>query len=603
MRKKLISILITSLLVIYELGLYRAFLKQPNCQETLYLNRNIYRETCLPNEEFVVPKDNIEINDYVIRQPAEYTQETSFNMSDYFNNLYTYSPMNCFGSCGYVSLIQLMSFYDTFFNDFIIPEEYDSYDMNQLTEQAVNLHSPGVRRESAGSDASSYYTFCHDTMNYNLQSKLTVLNNILYSTDNNNGVMIGGVFIPNFSSGIGGWSYENLLNHFYTPSTIGVQVQRYDNRTNNIYSQSDYVNIIKSHIDSGNPVIVHVLKPNGDASDTIRHSVVAYDYDDDNIYANFGYWYNDTHLPLLGGAFNYTEIYGVYSLDFSLYAHVHSNNYVFSNTGHCGCNLDDTIHIRGDRLFTNIAPTIFWMRDKNRSDEFYHICVQDETTGQELLAFNTDLNELKFSEIDWSYVITFVSTNIIFILDRTNNSVGYASQGTIKPKPTLSYDSFNIVSSDFNYTDFYPYSNVNQLVTKNNNCFDSNRLRCGYIQNEFINLSPRRSGAGQAYLELIFSSNIYVIEMAVSMWSDHELTTSSNATAFVQYKDINGVYQNIVDLYNDFEISKNRYQQDYLSIRMPSQTNCIRIYTSSEAIGNANKGRISLGEITIIYEN
>lgn len=37
-----------------------------------------------------------------------------FNMTTYFKNLSTYSPKNSYGSCGYVTFIQCLSYYDTF---------------------------------------------------------------------------------------------------------------------------------------------------------------------------------------------------------------------------------------------------------------------------------------------------------------------------------------------------------------------------------------------------------------------------------------------------------------------------------------------------------
>ena len=50
------------------------------------------------------------------------------NITKYFKNLYKYSPENSYGSCGYVSFIQYLSYYDTFYNDSIIPENYEQYD-------------------------------------------------------------------------------------------------------------------------------------------------------------------------------------------------------------------------------------------------------------------------------------------------------------------------------------------------------------------------------------------------------------------------------------------------------------------------------------------
>lgn len=76
---------------------------------------------------YVAPKSAFD-DEYVVEANVEYNAGSAFNMSDYFRNLYDYSPLNrAGGSCGFVSLINLLTFYDTFFNDDVIPEQYDAH--------------------------------------------------------------------------------------------------------------------------------------------------------------------------------------------------------------------------------------------------------------------------------------------------------------------------------------------------------------------------------------------------------------------------------------------------------------------------------------------
>lgn len=538
--------------------------------------------------------NGIYINDYVSRQPGNYHQITSFNMASFFENLYMFSPANCIGSCGYVSLIQCMSYYDTFYNDDVIPFDYDRNDSTQPDEQSVETISPGVIRQEYYYSLGSYYSFCHSNMSYNLQSKLTVVRNILNNTDNDNVDEHGNSL---FRYSIGGWDYQQLLTSFYSNYTLTASVNEYASST---YTNENYSNIIKDVIDSGNPAIVHIKKTVG--NDSHYHSVVAYKYDSANIYANFGYGSYSTSLPLIGGSQGYTEIYGVYTLDYYTYPHSHSNNYIFDNIEHCGCNLCDEILFRTEPIYTNIPPTIYWMKDSTRNDEFYYICIKDLSTGHELLSYNLILNEMTFSELDWNYILSNITFHIGFSLTRCNTSFGYEDCLTTRPKPVLTVDYFEINQSEYGFADSYPGTNQYKQVTKNNTTFDTNRLRCGYIHNEFINLSPRKINAGIAYLEYTFICNIELFEVAISMWGINELTNSNNATAFIQYKDSNGSYQNLVDLYNDFSLSKNRTMQDHLSINLPLSTNTIRIYTTAEAIGDNNRGRLSIGELKVIYE-
>ena len=44
-------------------------------------------------------------------------QFAPLTMGDYFSRLYQYSPYNKMGTCGLVSLVQVLSFYDNFLNE------------------------------------------------------------------------------------------------------------------------------------------------------------------------------------------------------------------------------------------------------------------------------------------------------------------------------------------------------------------------------------------------------------------------------------------------------------------------------------------------------
>ena len=537
--------------------------------------------------DYQKPRQNqILINDNCSYQPGNYHQQTNFNLYDYFNNLYTYSPDNSVGSCGFVSLIQLMSYYDTFYNDNIIPEDYDCHLLNEMTEQLVSLSSPGVLRQKyTESLGYSYYTFCHNTITTNFQSKLTIVYNQLNGTDNDS--MLNGN--PVFEATLGGWEYHDLLESFYGNDLI-FNISSYQGLSN-----ASYVDLIKNFIDNEKPVVVHIK------NDSLAkyHSVVAYDYDSTTIYANFGYGSAYTHLSLFD--LLYTDIYGVYALDFYSMPHVHSNNYVFSGKGHCGCNLDDSILFLSSPIFTNFSPTIFWMRDKNYSNEQYHLCIQDVDSGEELLAYNLAFNYLTISLTDWIYILSFGVGDLAFILTRYNYDFGYESCTTVIEHPYLAKNNFSIFQSEYGYQDSYPSNEIENVVTKNTDYFSTKRLRCGYIHNEFINLSPRRVNAGTAYLEYTFPYDVFLFEISISMWSYNECVSGENATALIQYKNTNNEYITLVDLFNDFTISQNRLKQDHLSITLPTSVKTIRIFTSADAIGNNNKGRISIGELRVVY--
>ena len=264
------------------------------------------------NWDYYVEPDYIE--DGNVYDPNFYAF-TDFSMENYFHHLSDYSPRNLEGSCAYVSLIQVMSYYDTFLNDTIIPNAYDKYSNNITTlSQAMNV-APGVIREDMSySLYGSVYNFCHATSSYNFQSKLMTLYNDYVGTDNPN----------DFNTHFNGCYYQNLLNYYYQDDNYATVT------VFQCYSNSDYETTIKSYIDSSTPVILHIRDSNYNA-----HSVVAYDYDSNHIYANYGWYSSDTHCDIYSRG--YDIIFWGAVINFNV-NHYHSNNYKINNIGYCGCN-------------------------------------------------------------------------------------------------------------------------------------------------------------------------------------------------------------------------------------------------------------------------
>lgn len=158
----------------------------------------------LPVPNYVIAPDFG--GDWIDCEDVAFHQNRYFDIKSYFQNLYTYSPANDVGSCGYVSLIQAMSYYDTFYNDTIIPEMYDKHKLDATSIDDVKLYSPGTLWQHYDSSTyGTYYNFCHSTQWTNFQSYLTVLFNYNNSTDN-----------PyDFDPSLAGWQYGELFNYLY----------------------------------------------------------------------------------------------------------------------------------------------------------------------------------------------------------------------------------------------------------------------------------------------------------------------------------------------------------------------------------------------------
>lgn len=539
--------------------------------------------------------------DYVEITTNNLTQTTSFNLTNYFTNLIDYSAYNSVGSCAYVSLCGLLSYYDTFHNDAIIPEAYDRCNTSATTETEAKLISPGVARVPYdATQYGSYYNFCHQTMSDNLQSKLTVLQNQLSGTDND-GVSINNQNIqtPNFSGQIQGDSYQNLLNEFYANSDFNIQVSRIRDG----YTQEQKLFYLKAILYSGYPAIVEIKRFVNNI-EVAYHSVIAYEIDaEENVYANYGWGAYGNHFTILGGPEGYNYIEAIYTFSMFEVPHSHSNNYCFGNMHFCGCNLDDTIHIKQQYLYVNVPPILYWMRNVDYSDEFYRITVYGHGSGSEIFTFMASSNEVHLSLNQWNMLMESGYSAFDFYLRRYNNSFDFQYLPTI----TTLYKSNNSVNMcgmapiSFLLPDSYcptveeTYRQVGDLH------FTLRRLRTGFIQYETVNLSPRRQGAGLAFLEMEFDAEVTMIEVDISFWGRHEATDSSNATGYIQYKDSQNSYQNLIDLYNDITLSKDRYNQNHLYLMLPERSSFIRFYTTAEAVGNTNKGRIAIGGLNVYY--
>ena len=142
------------------------------------------------------------------------------------------------------------------------------------------------------------------------------------------------------------------------------------------------------------------------------------------------------------------------------------------------------------------------------------------------------------------------------------------------------------------------------IVNINDLTITSERLRCGYIENEFVNLSPNRYNAGDAYLKLSFSEPIYGINTNLSYWSNNEMMYPSDGDyAYIKYLDKNGNWSVLLDILNS-NLSTDRLNQNYFELNIPDGTKTI-IFEDHKANPNTdrNKGRISIGNTIFIKEN
>ena len=145
---------------------------------------------------------------------------------------------------------------------------------------------------------------------------------------------------------------------------------------------------------------------------------------------------------------------------------------------------------------------------------------------------------------------------------------------------------------------YYFYDKKKDINTEFGN-ITSSRLRCGYIEESTINLSPNRKNAGEAYLKLYFDSYVYELETNLSLWGKSEnLLYQLGDRSIIQYLDSSGNWIDCYDILAN-NISTDRKNPDTISVNIPVFTKAIRFYAKkNNPTSDWNRGRLCIGETT-----
>lgn len=179
----------------------------------------------------------------------------------------------------------------------------------------------------------------------------------------------------------------------------------------------------------------------------------------------------------------------------------------------------------------------------------------------------------------------------------------------------VNYDNEElVVASDFS-TQFinidtgqgqYFYDERSATITSTNGyTFNTKRLRCSYIENQYLVLSANRENAGQAYLEFNLPNDIKRLNFDMSLWSATEYlidggTLSIQLPTVTEDGDIIWVNHIEYDI-EDLSVSK-QYPKNY-NVLFPENISRFRfLVTKDFPTGDRNKGRIVLDNLTFCFD-
>jgi hypothetical protein len=167
------------------------------------------------------------------------------------------------------------------------------------------------------------------------------------------------------------------------------------------------------------------------------------------------------------------------------------------------------------------------------------------------------------------------------------------------------HESLSISPGEYDFPEGYCTSEEEKEVTIGDVTFNTKRLRTGFIENEYINLCPRKEGFGTAYLEFEFDKPVTGIDINLSFWSDDErYYAADNPEASIDYWDdsIND-WDHSLDLL-EANMPTDRTNQKTYSIKFDKPTTKFRIYAhfnNMTGYTDRNKGRISIGNMVIYF--
>lgn len=270
-----------------------------------------------------------------------------------------------------------------------------------------------------------------------------------------------------------------------------------------------------------------------------------------------------------------------------------------------------------DNSYLDECPVFAWSTYMGSSNLRYNNfdLVFLNTRGQEILRINNivatgETGQYTLTRSEWAEIIS------------ADGRIYYAY---IVCRQTLSYISGNYCSELFQFTEPDDFNNKVQIkpdewgfepqyffennkeghtsttITDHGLTITTERLRCGYIENSYVVLSPKREDAGLAYLELTFDKPIYSYMFGIALWSNNEGLFSSTCTAVVEVMDKDGNWTVDWDLFSDLPngFSTKSQQIDRYETAHPEGIYGIRFVMTAPATGDRNKGRLCIDDIVL----
>ena len=538
----------------------------------------------------------------------------------YFSNLRNNFGNNSHGTCSYTAVGMLLSFYDSYWDDDFIAEEYDCVsDFTSTTPISQDFEfvpfdadSPGIIYETSetvsGMNIEEYKNFVIENKNIYFQSKLIDLSKNCLGIEK----------FENSSNPYGMTMSEiKIFTDYYLQDYRQMPVSSVETEVRN----NNLNNYVLSKVKQGIPVLITAK------SDTLGgHAMIAYDCNENgDIYVHTG-WKNSngnslTHISLKDIGF--TELVGAMTLNVKT-AHSHSRNYHSTNDNNiCSCMYrfpQNPKIISGN--FRDLTPTFKWQslfREKwfPEHNAYFKFSITDASCVNIFKVDRVLTKSYTLTKSQWDMALYKSTVDMYCVYLELGSDVDpyldeYYSIKTFKKPKEYTNIPFIRPIDYAGFEDAYPTDDytkntfVAQKASNSNFTFKTRRYRTGYIHNEYIVMSPKRKGIKEAYIEYKFEIGITRIDVALSHWRSTaaEGLTSSTGTAVVQQFWGNQYTTKLDLLSTSTNLSQNRNSQTIYAITFEQPVYWIRFYTSTfdDNTNDSNRGRICIGDMAFYID-
>lgn len=149
---------------------------------------------------------------------------------------------------------------------------------------------------------------------------------------------------------------------------------------------------------------------------------------------------------------------------------------------------------------------------------------------------------------------------------------------------------------------YFFYEKQADVITSKGLELSTNRLRCGYIDNQYLVLSAKRENAGLAFLEINYDIPVIAMTYELALWSGLEELNITESDVRIEYKTLSDEWVHCSEGIPIYEMStlKNLPKKYYISF--PETIKGIKfVVKTNSPSGDRNKGRVVLGDMNLFY--